>query len=864
MRSAYLKNIIRTFKESKGRFFAILAIVMLGVGFFAGLKVTKATMVGTADKYYNRHYFYDYRLLSSYGFTKDEVDEIEERLGKTLSGKVDEEENDASLSEKTNSNEVDSIQEKDSEDVYDVRVEGSYYEDIVYLNKKGDTDILRAYSVPEKINTLCLREGRLPEAPDECLLDADKYDRKYLDEKIRIDELNSEETAGCFAYDEYTVVGLVDTPLYLSGERGTTTIGNGRISAVMFIPEDGFIFDYYKEAYVLVQNGMTIYSDEYKTLINDAVDKVKSVLGDVADKRYKEMLDSLFLRPIMEDSVPKPETYVLDRNYNTGYAGYKSDTSIVRDIAKIFPVFFFLIAALVCSTTMTRMIDDERGQIGTFRAMGYSNTAILFKYLLYSGSAGLIGSVSGFFIGCRVFPYVIARAYTMLYDYGEPTIYYISPGLLLVCVIASLICTMGTTFFACRAELRGMPAELIRPKAPAAGKRIFLEYVKPLWKHMKFLHKVTARNIFRFKKRMFMMIIGIAGCTALVLTGFGVKDSVSNIANFQFEDIDVYDISVIFKNGIDDNVRKEFDEAVEKAFEDGNHEQSTHIELYQTTVDINMKDAVKNVYLIAAEGAELTGYIELNMIKGNDYPGRGEVILSEKIAKLTEKKPGDEVTFTLSDGSEVTLKVSGIFENYVWHYAFITPETYSEFFGSEYTPNAIYVSTSSDEDAYALGATLGEIPEVVSMNVVPELKQRVDKMMIMLNAVVWVVIGSAGALAFIVLINLSNINIIERKREIATIKVLGFYSVETGSYVFRENFILTLMGIIAGLPLGVLLHSFVISQIKVDMVSFKTVILGRSYAFSVIAVIGFAVAVDLLMRRKLERIDMAESMKAVE
>ena len=730
-------------------------------------------------------------------------------------------------------------------------MEGSFYEDIIYIDLEDGKDTLRAYSIPEKVNTLALRSGRMPEAPDECVLDADKFDNKYIGETILIDNSYNNDTLEEFKYKEYKVVGLVDSPLYLSGERGTTSIGNGRVTAAIFIPEEGFNFDYYKEAYVSLQKNFHIYTKKYKNFVEENRTAVTDALTKVMDDRYEEMLDSLFMRPVLEDSVPKPELYVLDRNMNTGYAGYSSDTSIVRDIAKIFPVFFFLIAALVCSTTMTRMIDDDRGQIGTFRAMGYNSSSILLKYMLYSGSAGLIGCITGFFIGCRVFPFVIAKAYRMLYNFGETTIFYFSPGLLIVCMIVSLVCTMGTTFFACRNELRGMPAELIRPKAPPAGKRILLERIKPLWKRMKFLHKVTARNIFRFKKRMLMMIIGIAGCSALVLTGFGIKDSVSNIANFQFEDIDTYDISIIFKSSINDAIREDFVDI-------------THIELYQTTVELQVKNAVKSVYLIAAEGDSLPGYVEMHWVKGDSYPGLGEIALSEKVAEMTGKKIGDEVTITLSDSREVKLRLAATFENYVWHYGFISPETYTKYFGADYAPNTIYVNTASDEDAYSLGATLSNMKGVVSLNVVPELKDRVDKMMVMMNAVIWVVIGSAGALAFIVLINLSNINITERKREIATIKVLGFYHTETGSYVFRENFVLTLMGAFLGLPLGILLHSFVISQIKVDMVSFKTIIFGRSFAFAIVIVIGFSLVVDLLMRRKLDRIDMAESMKAVE
>ena len=311
MKSAYLKNIIRTFNRSKGRFFAILAIVMLGVGFFAGLKVTKETMVGTADRFYREHRFYDYRLISTYGFTDTEIEKLEKRLECLFaSGEAG---------------------KKECEGVEDspVLLEGSFYEDFIYVDLKGDSDILRAYSIPEKVNTLALREGRMPEKPDECLLDADKFGSKYLGELITIDASNDSTAIDSFKYKEYKVVGLVNSPLYLSGERETTSIGNGRVTAAVFIPKEGMSFEYYKEAYLSCQDSMKIYTDEYDELIDSYTDSIRDILGEMAYERRKAILDDLFLRPIMEESVPIPEIYVLTRKMNTGYAGYDSDTSIV-------------------------------------------------------------------------------------------------------------------------------------------------------------------------------------------------------------------------------------------------------------------------------------------------------------------------------------------------------------------------------------------------------------------------------------------------------------------------------------------------------------------------------------------------------
>ena len=446
----------------------------------------------------------------------------------------------------------------------------------------------------------------------------------------------------------------------------------------------------------------------------------------------------------------------------------------------------------------------------------------------------------------------------MLYDFGTGIEFYFSPGLFVICLCVSLICSMGTAFLACINELRCMPAELIRPKAPAAGKRILLERIPFIWKPMKFLHKVTARNVFRFKKRMFMMLLGIAGCTALVLTGLGVKDSVSNLAEFQYGDIDTYDMEVTLNGTYNEDIQQEVEDAVGDGFED-----STAI--LKSTVEYHAASAIKTVYLIAAEPEDLESFVKFDMTTSNGtYPGNGEVMLSKKIAEIADVTVGDPITLHDTDAGDVTLTVSGIFENYVWHYAYITPECYEQYFDRACEANTMYLHVDTDSTAYEAGGKLSALSNVMSVSVVADIKDRVENMMKMMDAVVGLVIGSAGALAFIVLFNLSNINITERVREIATIKVLGFYPRETGSYVFRENFILTLMGIVVGLPLGCLLHRFVMSQIQVDMVAFATRIMNISYLYSVLIVLAFLIIVDLVMRRKIDKIDMAESLKSIE
>lgn len=842
MNKAYKKNIRRTIGQSKGRFFAIMAIIALGVGFFAGLKVTKPAMIKTADSYLRDYKFYDFRVLSNYGFDKDDIATMQEEENVTVA-------------------------------------EGAVYEDFIFVDEDGSEMVLKANSITDKVNKLELCAGRMPESANECVLDAYQFDESMIGKEIAISDSNSDEVKDSFKYDSYKVVGMVNSPSYINMERGTTSIGNGRVSAFMYIGQEGFCFDYYKEMYVLCQNEYDIYSDEYEDYIDEVSADIEKVANQTANERYEEQqalikqeyddavneIQETVSKEVTEQvtgikmpTLEEPEIYIFDRSSNTGYACYDNDTNIVDGVARVFPIFFFLIAALVCSTTMTRMIDDERGQIGTLRALGYSNTAIISKYMIYSGTSALIGCVAGFIGGSYLFPYVIWNAYRILYDFGDGLQFYFSLPLFLICIVVSLICSMGTTYFACENELRCMPADLIRPKAPAAGKRIFLEHIGFLWKRMKFLHKVTARNVFRFKKRMLMMIIGIAGCTALVLTGLGLRDSMVNLANFQYDDIETHDIEVVFSDKI---TQEDIDEVSDVAGDDI----TGSVSLYKTSVEYHTDSAVKTVYVVAAEPDSLNGYMHFELMEGEgDYPEYGKIYLSRKIAEIADAHVGDSITFTVSDVGEVNLTIAGIYENYVHHYAYMTPQTYADYFGKEYEPNTIYANVEDDEVAFSVGAKLRKMDSVMNVMVVPEMKERVENMMSMLNSVVWLVIGSAGALALIVLINLSNINITERQREIATIKVLGFYPGETGAYVFRENLVLTLMGIVFGLPLGIWLHKFVMSQIQVDMVAFKVAIMPVSYLLSVVIVLLFLKVVDVVMRRKINRIDMAESLKSIE
>lgn len=543
-----------------------------------------------------------------------------------------------------------------------------------------------------------------------------------------------------------------------------------------------------------------------------------------------------------------------------GYVCMDNDSSIVDGIANVFPFFFYAVAALVCITTMSRMIEEQRTQIGVLKALGYSKASIMGKYLFYSGLAAISGCIFGYFFGTWMFPKIIWFAYSSMYDVAD-IVYVFEGNLLIFSLIISAICSMGVTYISCRNELSEAAAELMRPKAPKAGKRVLLERVPFLWNRMKFLHKVSYRNVFRYKKRFFMMVVGISGCTGLLLTGFGVRDSISTIAEDQYGRIQLYDLSVMLK----DPVTEKSSERIEEILGD---DLKGMVPVFEKSIDLVAGQGVKSISMAAFEdGADLTEYIHLEDSKTGEaleYPGMGECVLTNKIAAEYDLQVGDTVTFRDEDHQEMELVLSGIAKNYLYNFVYLTTETYEEAMGESAELTSIYVNLGENAKMHQKAAELMKEDTVMSAGVLSDSKDRFSNMIDSLDLLVVVIIICAGALAFIVLYNLTNINITERIREIATIKVLGFYKNETASYIFRENLILTFLGALAGLLLGRVFHTFVMLQVQVDQVYFDIRILPLSYFFSMILTFGFAVIVNAFMSRKLERISMTESLKSVD
>ncbi len=1098
MNRSIIKLTKREIRSSLGRYLAIFAIIALGAGLFVGLRLSRPDFLETYNNYTNKTNFYDFRLVSTLGLTDDDLAEVKKLDGVKLA-------------------------------------EGAVGADFLFNTADEDNLIMMAQSIPENVNQIKLKAGRMPEKANECLADPDMYSKDDIGSTIKLSKDNSEQTFDTFAYDEYTIVGLADSVLYINMERGSSTLGNGSVKGYIYIPADGFSTDYYTDIYVCVESEGYVYSDEYEqstkkyvdglekfmseravirrdAIIDDAmsqlddakkqyedgkaqydaakaeydagyaeyvqkksdteaqleqarkeIENAESMMGNssvidqkqaeldaakaeldkgqaeyerglqqfnakaklaygavdeqiayyenrISDKqndiaaqnaeieslnaqlaeaqangdslkvrliewkiktandrisrdnadieRYNERLEvhrqkraevDAELEPYRKqledakaqldsgyaqiaagqaeldaaremissggaqletakkqyeqgkaeaergfaeaekelasgkaqldaakaeldkgaaelDSAEKQikninhaDTYVLDRDTNAGYVCFESDTNVVQSVASVFPVFFFLVAALVCLTTMTRMIADQRTQIGIMKALGYSSGAIMGKYMFYSGSATVLGSIFGIAAGSFAFPAIVWFGYGLIYNLSGLT-FTMNWPLAAGITAANLAVTLLVTWYCCAKELKCAPADLIRPKAPEAGKRILLERIPTVWNDMSFMQKVSARNIMRYKKRIFMMLLGIGGCTALVLTALGLNDTIQNVVTRQYDDIILYDYEITMAYDMNEEEQEIF-------FRDAGDDIKDAVFLYRGLAEVSGSDAIKNATLTVTDGKKLCKYIDLSYDgEPIDYPGRGEAAINYNLARqLGGIEVGDEIKLTTSEKKELTVTVSALFDNYVDSFVFISPETCEEQLGEvpEYKSALANAPDGADVNRCAEALT-HDVDGVRGVTLSTDIKERMSSMLDGLLVVVAAIILCAGLLAFIVLYNLTNINISERIREIATLKVLGFYPNEAAHYVFRENLILTGAGAVFGLGLGVALHAFVMNAIKVDMMYFKPHISFLSFAVSIVITFVFAVIVNAIMRRRIDNIDMAGALKSIE
>ena len=902
MRKAVFKDFIRNIKGSLGRFFAIMAIVAIGVAFFAGVTASSGDMKHSSDSYYDEYNMNDIRILSSIGFTSQDIEAVSKVSG------------------------VKAVYKTNTHDVlvdYDGRENVAHISGIP-VGKASDDD--------SYINQLRIKEGRLPQNDKECVV---KYEdtRKSMQvgDVISFKSGTEDDINDTFKDTEYTVVGIVYTPCYVSYDLGSSGIGNGHINYCIYVGDDEFKNNYYTECYAVIDGAkdMDTYSDEYKKLIDKYADDIKAISKERLDIRKQTVIDEYTrakadkkeelletIKKNVEDSITEQyqayypgmdvssmiapyvktayekavaqfdfdavnaeydkkmnetladsdswEWYVLTRESSYSFRDYESSANRMKAIATVFPLFFIIVAGLVCLTTMTRMVEEERGLIGSYKALGYGKATIALKYVIYAFLASLTGAVIGCAAGLRLFPYIIYESWNIIYQ--MPAIKYASHTILSVVAVASLILvTLIATLYSCYNELSEVPSALMRPKAPKNGKKILLEHTF-IWKHLSFTKKVTMRNIFLYKKRFFMTVIGIAGCGALITAGFGIKDSVQSIIDNQYGQIIHYDNILVFNKNADSDARNNLSDKISS---DEYYKSSLMDYAYTAEVKIpGSADDYSTEITVVNDTSAYMDYVTFRTRRSKktiELDDSG-VIISEKLAKDLNVKEGDNVLIHDEDNKQATVKVSGVMEMYINNYIFMTSEYYSQVFG--YTPDnnrILGILTSDGDDIQSvIGDRYLTDNNVKSLTFVKANITRFENMIQSLDLVTWVLIISAGMLAFVVLYNLTNVNISERIREIATIKVLGFYDREVGEYVYRENIILTLIGGVFGLLLGMALHAYIMTTIELDGVMFGTKINISSFLISYGITILFSLLINIFMYPSLKKIPMVESLKSVE
>lgn len=854
MRKLY-KEFFVSIRKSFKRFLSITLIVLLGVGFFAGIRATSPDMKDTLSRYYKENNMYDIELMSNYGISQDDISKIKDK-GYDIEGSIS----------------------------FDVVVNN---DDSLYAVK------VMSYDKNSDINKLVLMEGRMPSNSDECVIERNDYTEDYkIGDSIYLDSDDVKNK-------ELKIVGIVKSPLYVSDERGSTNLLTGKINYYLYTDISNFNTDVYTEAYIDIDSDNDIFDSKYEDEVDDYEKKLEDVTDTIGNSNYEEIVkqyedgideatslyeenldryndikDVTYIDSTVKDTMKdeldsakvkiddlkkeldeldKVEWYVLDLSSNAGYYSYDADTERIANIAKVFPMVFFVVAILICLTTMTRMVEEERIQICTLKSLGYDDVSISFKYVLYAMLATVIGSLVGVVIGFNIIPNIIFNMYKIMYNVdGFVSSFYW--GLTLQGMVIALICTVGATIYACAKTLKEVPASLLRPKAPTAGKRVWLEYIPFIWKRLKFSSKVTVRNVFRYKKRMFMTILGIAGCTGLILAGFGLKDCITNLVPNQYEKIFNYQVEVTLNDNL--NV-DELDSVYEQVNELDEVNKALKVE--KESIEIKNKDTNQSITLVVPF-SDTSDFIKLQDRKsGKKFDLGSGAIVTEKISNLLDINEGDNLV--LDGKKDYKVVVSDITENYLYHYIYISRDVYDS---DSYNTILVKTDEMSVKEEQEFSNKLKDIDGVSSMSFTSSTEDMFDSTMKNFSYVSLVLIVSAGMLAFIVLYNLASINISERNREMATIKVLGFYDKEVYNYIGRESNILTIIGIAFGMGIGVVLTRFIIKTCEIDILMFDSNIKAISYVYAILITLIFTIVVNIVTYFSLKKIDMISSLKSAE
>ncbi len=929
MKNALIKDTYREIKGSLSRFMSILLIVMLGSGFFAGIKATMPDMVDMASEYFDDNRLMDLKLVSTIGVRSQDVEAVKACDG--VSGAM-----------------------------------ATYSKDVFYLYQNRNV-VLKFMSYNPDLdpgsenlmNTLSLSKGRMPENDGECLVEKclGAPDTFEIGNEITVTEPDREKPLSeSLRTDTFRIVGIVDSPLYIGFERDYTSVGTGSVLCNVYLPEEEFTGAYYSEMFVRFSpcRGLDPFSDRYKDTVAKYAKAVTKSFTDSVTERYEKMTaqaqntidssqsaadmleevlaqddetlaltreqtaravkegneklkqaeeDGRLSRYLIKAEVAKgeklvgiidellsdhgdsaraeyagqledakaqladarkqlsdteePVIYSLDRfEASVDYSGFEGDAMKIDSISKVFPVFFIIVAALVCLTTMTRMVEEQRITLGTYKALGYGGFRIASKYLCYCTAAAVIGSVIGVCIGLQVFPRIIYSCYKIMYNIPEITTPF-RPLYLAGCMAVSVVCVCAAAGFTCYKELKSQPASLMRPKPPKDGRRVLLEKIPAVWNRLGFLAKVTLRNLLRYKKRFFMTLAGIAGCTALIITGFGLKHSIKSIAQRQFMDVFVYDgiITLNIKNYTDDELRSALSDISEV---------DESLMILSQNADTDKSQSV--TLMVPEDESRLDDYVKLRDCKSGEILKlrEDEAIVTEKLAILCDYKIGDTVTLRRKGFRDVSVKIGAIAKNYALHYVCITPATYERLYGEKPVCNAAFVNLNDGADKERFKKELNRDEHFYGLTYKSDSSKGFLKSVDSLDAVVILLIVCAGGLAFIVLYNLANINITERRRELATVKVLGFFDKETSAYIYRENLISAVLGVLLGFGVGVILHRFVVLTSEVDVVMFNRQLVWWAYLLGALLTAVFTLLVNIILHFKLKRIDMVESLKSVE
>ena len=819
MKTKLLKHIFMKIKDNYKRFLSLICMAFLGVGFYAGIQSSSPDMLKTLDNFYDENNVYDISVISNVGLTEDDL---------------------LKLSKIKNVELAINIQEKDS-----------------YLEIEENNYVVKLIEYNSQMNNVYIKDGRLPKNNNEVSVDNALLENNNLKlgDNITIDG------------KKYSIVGNVISPLYFSAERPNSNLGSGKVDYYIYVYNGSLDLEAYSNIYITVKGAKKYLtnSDSYKKLINNVkkdIDLIKDKQQDIRyDELYSDIIETseMYGISIDESKFIKPKWYIYDRLDNTSYKELINASDNLKKIGNIFPIIFFAISVLVSLISMMRMIEEDRVENGTLKSLGYNSFHITLKYVIYSLLATTIGSSVGAIFGSYMIPNVIWNIYKKIF-FIPKFIYLLKSDYNALGLWICILCICGTSIIVCIKNLREVPANLMRPKAPKSGKKILLERINFIWKKLKFSDKITIRNIFRYKSRVITTILGIAGCTSLILAGFGLKDSIKDVIDFQFNNIIKYDKMLMTNESINQiDIEKEL-------LNDDKVENYTNVNTQNIKVLFN--DEQHEVTMITPDDFNsISKSISLIDLKTNniiDNISDNSCIISEKTAKLLDIDVGDKISLLDNDNNKYDIKVSYIIKNYINQYLYINKNTYNNLFNN-YKINSILISLK-EEDKNSKEFDKKYISNGYALTIVDidDIKSSMSDMLSSIDSIVAILIIAAASLAFVVLYNLSNINISERKREIATLKVLGFYPSEVDKYINRETVLLTILGIGIGLLFGSYLSHFIISTCEPDYIMFDRHVYTLSYFYSLFITVIFTIIVTIVTHFNLKKINMVTSLKNVE